>query len=322
MKNQTSLYRFFLIAVFLGWMTAIGAQGIITAPKNSQKSSTATVTHKKTATAKKTTTSSQQKSGAVSTSRKSSSGSSQKKVHSEAAGYDFTFTCNVPSAQLFIDGIQSGTASGSRFLKSGSHSIKLTASGYDDLVASIHVGSNSQSVNLTMVPRKSFVSSSVSSSSSAGQLQSFLCKPVGILQVDLQSASYSTVESAMKRNFSLNRNSSAGSSGIVYFDENASLSNITYCGLPFRYFRIDKYGDDRCGFLYVFEIQKSRMTRDMFEYLDLIVADFRSLGIPLSYNRKNEEYDKAYGKVFYNGRDYIVSITDYNVCVQYEIRVR
>ena len=35
----------------------------------------------------------------------------------EAAGYDVTFTCNVPSALLSIDGVASGTASGTRFLK-------------------------------------------------------------------------------------------------------------------------------------------------------------------------------------------------------------
>ena len=49
----------------------------------------------------------------------------------EAAGYDVTFTCNVPSATMLIDGMANGTASGSRFLKTGSHTVKLVAEGYE-----------------------------------------------------------------------------------------------------------------------------------------------------------------------------------------------
>ena len=41
----------------------------------------------------------------------------------EAAGYDVTFSCNVPSALLSIDGVPNGTASGTRFLKTGKHNI-------------------------------------------------------------------------------------------------------------------------------------------------------------------------------------------------------
>ena len=48
----------------------------------------------------------------------------------EAAGYDVSFNCNVPSATLYIDGNNNGTASGSRFLKTGSHTVKLHADGY------------------------------------------------------------------------------------------------------------------------------------------------------------------------------------------------
>ena len=42
----------------------------------------------------------------------------------KAAGYDVTFSCNVPDAALFIDGNQNGTASGTRFLKTGKHLVK------------------------------------------------------------------------------------------------------------------------------------------------------------------------------------------------------
>ena len=68
----------------------------------------------------------------------------------EAAGYDVTITCNVPSAALSIDGVANGTASGSRFLKTGSHSIRLKANGYEPLSRTITVGSSSTTFSFTM----------------------------------------------------------------------------------------------------------------------------------------------------------------------------
>ena len=72
----------------------------------------------------------------------------------EAAGYDVTFTCNVPSALLSIDGIPNGTASGTRFLKTGNHSIEVTADDYVDYSGTFAVNSSSRSVsvNLQEVP--------------------------------------------------------------------------------------------------------------------------------------------------------------------------
>ena len=57
----------------------------------------------------------------------------------EAAGYEVTFTCNVPSASMTIDGIASGTANGSRFLKTGGHTVKLIADGYENYFQSITI---------------------------------------------------------------------------------------------------------------------------------------------------------------------------------------
>lgn len=68
----------------------------------------------------------------------------------EAAGYDVTFSSNVPSATLYIDGNNYGTASGARFLKTGSHTVRLDADGYEPLSQSIQVNSGSRSFNFTM----------------------------------------------------------------------------------------------------------------------------------------------------------------------------
>lgn len=76
----------------------------------------------------------------------------------EAAGYDVTFNSNVPSATLYIDGNNNGTASGSRFLKTGSHTVRLDADGYEPLSQSIRVNSGSRSFNFTMKKKENQLS--------------------------------------------------------------------------------------------------------------------------------------------------------------------
>ena len=76
----------------------------------------------------------------------------------EAAGYDVTFSSNVPSATLYIDGNNYGTASGSRFLKTGSHTVRLDADGYEPLSQSIQVNSGSRSFNFTMKKKENQLS--------------------------------------------------------------------------------------------------------------------------------------------------------------------
>ena len=68
----------------------------------------------------------------------------------EAAGYDVTISCNVPSATMYIDDNSNGTASGSRFLKTGSHTVKLNAEGYESLSKTIQVNSSSRLFSFTM----------------------------------------------------------------------------------------------------------------------------------------------------------------------------
>ena len=76
----------------------------------------------------------------------------------EAAGYDVSFNCNVPSATLYIDGNNNGTASGSRFLKTGSHTVKLHADGYEPLTQSIQVNSGSRSFNFVLKKKENQLS--------------------------------------------------------------------------------------------------------------------------------------------------------------------
>lgn len=77
-------------------------------------------------------------------------GKVQKSTPKEAAGYDVTFTCNVSSALLSIDGVPNGTASGTRFLKTGKHNIEVTADNYVDYSGTFVVNSSSRSVSINL----------------------------------------------------------------------------------------------------------------------------------------------------------------------------
>lgn len=76
----------------------------------------------------------------------------------EAAGYDVTFMCNVPTASLLIDGVSFGDANGSFFLKTGNHRVKLEADGYEDFSQSIIVNSKQRNFNITMTKKKIILS--------------------------------------------------------------------------------------------------------------------------------------------------------------------
>ena len=66
-------------------------------------------------------------------------------------GIEIQFTCNVPNAQLEIDGQRVGPASGTYHLTYGSHSLKATADDYLDYTYSINVSETScRSHNITM----------------------------------------------------------------------------------------------------------------------------------------------------------------------------
>ena len=77
----------------------------------------------------------------------------QESKRQEAAGYDVSFSCNVPSAAMSIDGVANGTATGTRFLKTGSHSVRLTADGYEPLSRTITVNRSSTSFSFSMKRR-------------------------------------------------------------------------------------------------------------------------------------------------------------------------
>lgn len=89
----------------------------------------------------------------------------QKKKPVEAAGYDVDISCNVPSATILIDGNNYVTANRTLFLKTGSHTLKLTAEGYESLTEYIQVNSRSRSFSFTL--QKKTASSKVQNNSNS-----------------------------------------------------------------------------------------------------------------------------------------------------------
>ncbi len=69
-------------------------------------------------------------------------------------GQEIQFTCNVPDAQLEIDGQRVGSATGTYQLTYGSHSLKATATDYQDYTYTLNVsesGSRSHSITLQSI---------------------------------------------------------------------------------------------------------------------------------------------------------------------------
>ena len=98
----------------------------------------------------------------------------------EEAGYDVTFSCNVSSAALYIDGNANGNASGSRFLKTGSHTIKVTANGYEEYTRQITVNRQNRTCSISLVKKKEVVQAE-----EAGYDVTFSCNvPSATLYID------------------------------------------------------------------------------------------------------------------------------------------
>ena len=160
-------------------------------------------------------------------------------------------------------------------------------------------------------------------SESAIQLAQYLLHPIGSIEINQfeKTSSYSSIETALRQNFSLNKNSKSGNYSIVYADENPS-TQFNYHGLPFYYYRIDSaqnYSWWR-SYLYTFEIRKNDMTRGLYDYLDLIVSDLNELGFPISYQKKSDQYLKAKGEIRVDNVEIEIEVNDY-YNYQYQIKL-
>ena len=130
--------------------------GQVTRPVKKRQTTETTTNKKKEDKKKKDNTSKRERTNnrAVTPKREEQS---KPRQEVEAAGYDVTFTCNVPSATMMIDGVSYGDANCTQFLKTGSHTVKLVANGYEDFSQSITVNSKQRSFTLTMTEKKNVI---------------------------------------------------------------------------------------------------------------------------------------------------------------------
>ena len=72
----------------------------------------------------------------------------------EAAGYDVTFSCNAPGARIEVDGTSIVSDAGSLFLRTGSHTLRVTAEGYEDYSSSFSVNSSHRTCSISMTKER------------------------------------------------------------------------------------------------------------------------------------------------------------------------
>ena len=71
------------------------------------------------------------------------------KTH-EPSAYDVSFSCNVSTATMYIDGERYGTPNGIKNLKKGNHTVRLIADGYEEYSSSINVAKGNTSFHFDM----------------------------------------------------------------------------------------------------------------------------------------------------------------------------
>ena len=99
----------------------------------------------------KTETSSRSHSSSSRSNSTASSQSAQTDTYpAMPTSYKVTFYCNVPDADMYIDGKDYGHPKGTHSLHTGSYQVKLVAEGYDDYTTNIQVNAGSTKFDFRM----------------------------------------------------------------------------------------------------------------------------------------------------------------------------
>ena len=106
-------------------------------------------------------------------------------VQATPTAYDVTFSCNVTTATMYIDDNNYGTPSGTRTLKTGNHSVRLTAEGYEDYTTTININENNHSFSFSMKKK-----TPVTSSTRVGDNYVFTVKDVTFTMIHVQGSTF------------------------------------------------------------------------------------------------------------------------------------
>lgn len=149
-------------------------------------------------------------------------------------------------------------------------------------------------------------------------LQDFLCKPIGIMNMDLNDRTipFSKFESAIKRKYYIDTSSSTPNVDLeLHSFAHPSLEALRYHGLHLDDFRLYNSGSFYFREIqYTFEIQFKDMTKPWTGYVEDIVNDFHQMGIPITFEETpNGEYSVAgEGKIEIGDVKYSISVQDFH----------
>lgn len=149
---------------------------------------------------------------------------------------------------------------------------------------------------------------------SADVLKDLLDKPLGIVNLDLNTTSYSTLYGILSKSYSIYKEETDEQKymSVGVFD-NEDCKEISYCGLSFDSFMFAEYpsGVFSTAFGYVFTIDKSKAS-DPYTYLDQIVSDLKTLGVDISYEKKDgESVVMASGGAIAEDKYYFIELDSY-----------
>lgn len=219
-------------------------------------------------------------------------------------------------------------------IKPGSNSVTLSgfgneaATNYKEGNCKVEIWLDGEKLYETSATISKLGASTYTNGSNEMNLKAMLEKPMMIGNCNPITASYFSVKNSLSSNYTLDDNSNETRySFYVWPSSNNSVRSLTYCGVPFDhfYFMVEKDSNSSLQrrMSYDFEIQKSKMESptNPYPYLDQMIRDFNSIGINLSYERKNDTYLKAKGQSQVGNVRYDISLDEYSTNWKFSIDI-
>ena len=153
------------------------------------------------------------------------------------------------------------------------------------------------------------------------ELRDMLVKPFGFVPSNLQNDTYNSIKNCLEAKFKVEESDDKKNNKYFYVweSQNSVCENMNFHGLKFDSFRLSdgKYGR---SIIYHFNIRKSSLPNP-YPYLDTIIRDFNNAGIPLTYKKSNDTYQKAGGSINVGSTSYRIEVNDYRVEWDYSIYI-
>ena len=152
-------------------------------------------------------------------------------------------------------------------------------------------------------------------------LREMLKSPMGNVPASHELMKYGDVKKAAKGTYTVDDDSDRDSNVFFIFkSDNPWTSSMQYQGFNFDYYNFDvskRYSFFDRKFQYTFQIDNN--LAKAYAFMDYIIQDFKDLGIPLTYTRKDESSIKAQGEYSEGLKTYSIKLETYG---QNHLRLR